>query len=96
MNWDFTSSFNRAGMGERTLPDIRYILNITSILGGFMFITLIILKFSIISALFLSLTVILTNFRLFIVGYLRLQMNFKAIIAGNFLYLVGVLYRSYS
>ncbi|MGI6580656.1 MAG: hypothetical protein ACOX3H_10575 [Saccharofermentanales bacterium] len=79
-------------MGERTLPDIRYILNITSILlSGFMFITLMILKFSVISALVLSITVVLTNFRLFILGYLRLQMNFKAIIAGNFLYLVGVL-----
>lgn len=77
--------------GERTLPDIRYILNITSIiLSVFMFITLVILKFSVISALMLSLTIVLTNFRLFIVGYLRLRMNFKAIIAGNFLYLIGV------
>ncbi|HHU52612.1 MAG TPA: hypothetical protein GXZ43_00830 [Clostridiaceae bacterium] len=77
--------------GEQTLPDIRYILNFSSVvLSILMFGTMIILRFSLLASLFLSLTVFMTNFRLFMVCYLRLRMNFKAIIAGNFLYFIGV------
>ncbi|HHU54070.1 MAG TPA: hypothetical protein GXZ43_08380 [Clostridiaceae bacterium] len=79
-------------MGKRTLPDIRYALNVTSIvLSIFMFVTLIILRFSLIASLILSFTAVLTNFRLFIVCYLQLRMDFKAIITGNILFLCGVI-----
>lgn len=78
-------------IGEKTLPDIRYILNYVSIiLGLLMFLILIILRFSIVASLILALTTVLTNFRLFLLGYLRLRMSYKVIIIGNFLYLTSI------
>lgn len=79
--------------GKKNIGDFTRILVVLSpIIAVIVFVICIYLKYSILGSVFLSITILMTNVRLYATCYYRLIDKFKKVIIQNVIYLVGIIF----